>query len=264
MVNVSPVIEPDGSTSAAVAVFSDVTEMKKLDTAKSMFVSLVAHEVKSPLAASEGWLNLVLSGVLKQDAAEERRMLERARLRLRTLRGLVNEILSLTALQTGTLALKRAPVDAAAVLGEIVENEREKAADRRIGITVERDESEPVQLLGDREALGMIYGNLVENAVKYSPDGGQVTVALRREGIYGAVSVADHGIGISPADCERIFEEFYRVRGEATAAIPGTGLGLSLVKRLTELHQGTVSVISTLGHGSEFTVRVPLAAPRPS
>jgi two-component system phosphate regulon sensor histidine kinase PhoR len=259
MVNVSPVIEPDGSTSGVVAVFSDVTEMKKLDTAKSMFVSLVAHEVKSPLAASEGWLNLVLSGVLKQDAAEERRMLERARLRLRTLRGLVNEILSLTAVQTGTFTLKRAPVDAVSVVAEAAENERDRAAERKITITVESDELGPVQLLADREALGMIYGNLVENAVKYSCDGGRVVVRVRRDGIYAAVSVADQGIGIAAADCQKIFDEFYRVRGENTAAIPGTGLGLSLVKRLTELHQGTVSVTSTLGQGSEFTVRIPLA-----
>jgi two-component system phosphate regulon sensor histidine kinase PhoR len=259
MVNVSPVIEPDGSTSGVVAVFSDVTEMKKLDTAKSMFVSLVAHEVKSPLAASEGWLNLVLSGVLKQDAAEERRMLERARLRLRTLRGLVNEILSLTAVQTGTFTLKRAPVDAVSVVAEAAENERDRAAERKITITVESDELGPVQLLADREALGMIYGNLVENAVKYSCDGGRVVVRVRRDGIYAAVSVADQGIGIAAADCQKIFDEFYRVRGENTAAIAGTGLGLSLVKRLTEVHQGTVSVTSTLGQGSEFTVRIPLA-----
>ena len=131
MVNVSPIIEPGGETSGAVAVFSDVTEMKKLDTAKSMFVSLVAHEVKSPLAATEGWLNLILSGMLKHDAAEEHRMLQRALLRVRTLRGMVNELLSLTAIQTGQLLPEEAPVDVAAVVAEVVEANREKAAEKR-------------------------------------------------------------------------------------------------------------------------------------
>ena len=130
MVNVSPVIEPGGETSGAVAVFSDVTEMKKLDTAKSMFVSLVAHEVKSPLAATEGWLNLILSGMLKQDAAEEHRMLQRALLRVRTLRTMVNELLSLTAIQTGNFSLKRAPVDVRALVAEVVESNRERAAEK--------------------------------------------------------------------------------------------------------------------------------------
>jgi len=260
MVNVSPVIEPDGATSGAVAVFSDVTELKKLDTAKSMFVSMVAHEVKSPLAATEGWLNLVLSGMLKHDAAEEHRMIERALVRVRTLRGMVNELLSLTAIQTGNFTLKRVAVDAAAVAAEAVESSREKAAERNIEVAVDREDPGPLSLLADRDALAIIYGNLVENAVKYSRDGGHVRVHVRRDGMYATLRVADDGIGISADDCQRVFEEFYRVRGEHTAGIPGTGLGLSLVKRLAELHEGTVSVTSTLGQGSEFTVRIPISA----
>ena len=137
MVNVSPIIEPGGETSGAVAVFSDVTELKKLDTAKSMFVSLVAHEVKSPLAATEGWLNLVLSGMLKTDPAEERHMLERALLRVKTLRGMVNELISLTAIQTGNFSLKRAPVVVAQVVAEVVsrwQGEGGRAADLAGGV----------------------------------------------------------------------------------------------------------------------------------
>ncbi len=260
MVNVSPVIDPAGGTSGAVAVFSDVTEMKKLDTAKSMFVSLVAHEVKSPLAATEGWLNLVLSGMLKQEPAEEHRMIERALLRVRTLRGMVNELLNLTAIQTGNFSLKRASVDVAAVVREAVEGSRDNAAERGISMVLEgAPTGTATLLLADRDALAMIYGNLVENAVKYSRENGHVTVRVRREGIYVAVSVADDGIGISPEDARKVFDEFYRVRGEQTAAITGTGLGLSLVKRLTELHEGTVTLTSTLGVGSEFTVRIPAA-----
>ncbi|MCX7032259.1 MAG: response regulator, partial [Spirochaetes bacterium] len=109
MVNVSPVLEPDGATSGAVAVFSDITSIKKLETAKSMFVSMVAHEVKNPLAAAEGWLNLVLTGAAKVDRDEERRMLERAMVRMRTLRAMVNELLSLTAIETGRFQLHRVP-----------------------------------------------------------------------------------------------------------------------------------------------------------
>ena len=256
MVKVSPVIEPGGVTTGAVAVFSDVTEMKKLDTAKSMFVSLVAHEVKSPLAATEGWLNLILSGMLKHDAAEEHRMLQRALLRVRTLRTMVNELLSLTAIQTGNFSLKRAPVDVAGVVAEAVEASRERAMEKGIAVAV-LGEGEASRVLADRDALSMVYGNLVENAIKYSREGGHVWVHVGSRGMYVTVAVEDDGLGVSPEDCTKVFDEFYRVRGEHTASIPGTGLGLSLVKRLTELHEGTVTVASVLGEGSEFTVSIP-------
>ena len=258
MVNVSPVIEPGGVTTGAVAVFSDVTEMKKLDTAKSMFVSLVAHEVKSPLAATEGWLNLILSGMLKHDAAEEHRMLQRALLRVRTLRIMVNELLSLTAIQTGNFSLKRSPVDLAGVVSEAVEASREKAMEKGIAVVVlGGGEGKTPRVLADRDALSMVCGNLVENAIKYSRDGGHVWVRVGSRGMYVTVAVKDDGIGMSPEDCAKVFDEFYRVRGEQTASIPGTGLGLSLVKRLTELHEGTVTLVSVLGEGSEFTVSIP-------
>ena len=256
MVNVSPVIEPNGDTSGAVAVFSDVTALAKLDAAKSMFVSLVAHEVKSPLAATEGWLNLVLSGTLKHDAVEERAMIARALLRVRTLRSMVNELLSLTAIQTGHFSLKRAPVEVMEVIADVVDSVRDKAASRNITLSVAPSEA-AARVLADRDALSMIYANLVENAIKYSRDNGHVAVSAGRDGIYVAVNVTDDGIGIGPEDCAKVFDEFYRARNENTAAIPGTGLGLSLVKRLTELHDGTVSVRSVVGAGSEFTVRIP-------
>ena len=267
LVNVSPVIEPSGETSGAVAVFSDVTALAKLDAAKSMFVSLVAHEVKSPLAATEGWLSLVLSGMLKSDAAEEKRMIERALLRVRTLRGMVNELLSLTAIQTGNFALKRAAVKVAEIVAEAVEGQREKAAERSITIELSASDvpagpadAAALNVLADREALSMIFANLVENAVKYSRPHGHVWVTVGRADMYVVVSVRDDGIGISAEDCGRVFDEFYRARTEQTASIPGTGLGLSLVKRLTEMHEGTVGVTSTPGQGSEFVVKLPALA----
>ena len=270
LVNVSPVIEPGGETSGAVAVFSDVTALAKLDTAKSMFVSLVAHEVKSPLAATEGWLSLVLSGMLKQDAAEEKRMIERALLRVRTLRGMVNELLSLTAIQTGNFALTRAAVNVTGILADSVEGQREKAAERAITLELAADTESGAprssdlpafMVLADRDALSMIFVNLVENAVKYTRPHGHVWVTVGRADMYVVVSVRDDGIGMSAEDRAKVFEEFYRARNEQTAAIPGTGLGLSLVKRLTEMHEGAVSVASEPGKGSTFTVKLPALAP---
>jgi signal transduction histidine kinase len=260
MVNVSPVIESGGETSGAVAVFSDITALKKLETAKSMFVSMVAHEVKSPLAATEGWLNLILSGMLSRDPQEERRMIQRSLLRVRTLRAMVNELLNLTAIQTGNFTLKRTPLDIDFIVKEVASSYAERAAEKKITVSVLDDQegqAQPLCVLGDREALSIVISNLIENAIKYGRDGGRVEVASGRSGIYAEVRVKDDGIGMSSTDKEKVFEEFYRARNELTASIPGTGLGLSLVKRLTELHQGTVAVESTLGAGSVFTVRLP-------
>jgi two-component system phosphate regulon sensor histidine kinase PhoR len=260
MANVSPVIEPGGETSGAVAVFRDITELKKLETAKSMFVSMVAHELKSPLAATEGWLNLLLSGLIRNDPEEAKHVIERSHLRVRTLRSLVSELLSLTAIETGNFQLHRSSVDLGAVVRQAVETASEKAAAKRIDLSLDDPaEGSGRTALADREALIVIFSNLIDNAIKYTPEAGGVTVRVDQNGMYGSVTVADTGSGIGAEDLEKIFEEFYRVKNEYTADIPGTGLGLSLVKRLVELHQGQIEVQSTPGRGSVFTVRIPLA-----
>ncbi|MBE3133204.1 MAG: response regulator, partial [Acidobacteria bacterium] len=261
MVNVSPVLDPSGESTGAVAVFRDVTALKKLETAKSMFVSMVAHEVKSPLAAAEGWLNLILSGILKNDPAQERKMIERSLVRMKTLRTMVAELLNLTAIQTGNFTLHRAPVDVSEAVAAAVEPLRERAAERGIEVSVEGAAPVAVpSVLADRESLSMVFSNLVENAIKYGREGGRLAVRIERAGMYASVSVTDDGIGMSPEECGKVFDEFYRARNERTASIAGTGLGLSLVKRLVEMHEGTVSVESALGSGSTFTVRIPVSS----
>ena len=262
MVNVSPVLDAGGESTGAVAVFRDVSALKKLETAKSMFVSMVAHEVKSPLAAAEGWLNLILSGILKSDPVQERKMIERSLLRVKTLRTMVAELLNLTAIQTGNFTLHRAPVDVSEAVAAAVEPLRERAAERGIELSVEGAAPVAVpSVLADREALSMVFSNLVENAIKYGREGGRLAVRIEHAGMYASVSVTDDGIGMSPEDRGKVFDEFYRARNERTASIAGTGLGLSLVKRLVEMHEGTVSVESALGSGSTFTVRIPVSSP---
>jgi two-component system phosphate regulon sensor histidine kinase PhoR len=259
MVNASPVIEPAGVTSGAVAVFRDITALKKLETAKSMFVSMVAHEVKSPLAAAEGWLNLILSGMVKHDPEEEKRIISRSLLRVKTLRGMVSELLNLTAIQTGNFTLRRAPVDVHAIALEAMESQKEKAAEKRISLEAGgADGDGKCAVLADRDALLIVFNNLMENAIKYTPEGGRVFLRTAREGMYMSVAVEDTGIGMTEEDRGKVFDEFFRARNELTANIPGTGLGLSLVKRLTELHQGKVEVSSEPGRGSTFTVSLPV------
>ena len=258
MVNLSPVIEPSAETSGAVAVFRDITELKKLETAKSMFVSMVAHELKNPLAATEGWLNLLLSGLVEHDPKEERHMIERSYLRVKTLRTLVSELLSITAIETGNFQLHRSTVEVAGIVREVVEAARERAVGKGIALTLNEllPEKEKTAL-ADREALLLVFSNLIDNAIKYTPERSTVTIQVSQNGMYVSVSVKDDGVGMKPEELDRIFDEFYRVKNEYTADIPGTGLGLSLVKRLVELHQGQICADSTPGNGSIFKVEIP-------
>lgn len=260
MVNISPVIEANGEISGAVAVFRDITELKKLEAAKSMFVSMVAHELKSPLAATEGWLNLLLSGLIKDDPKEARHVIERSFIRVKTLRTLVAELLNITAIETGNFQLHRSNVNVAAIAQQAVEAAGEKAKGKAIELALNDQSLDRTRTaLADEEALVLIFSNLIDNAIKYTPQGGTIMVRLAQNGMYVSFSVKDTGIGMKAEELDKAFDEFYRIKNEDTLDIPGTGLGLSLVKRLVDLHQGQIEAESTPGAGSVFTVKIPLS-----
>ena len=111
-------------------------------------------------------------------------------------------------------------------------------------------------VLADKDAMFIVFRNLIDNAIKYTPQNGHVTVHVEQNGIYVKVKVKDTGIGMTPEEKSRVFEEFFRAKNDFTAHVPGTGLGLSLVKRLVDMHNGTITVESTVGEGTEFTVCV--------
>jgi len=259
MVNTSPVIEPHGETLGAVAVLRDITALKKLEVAKSMFVSMVAHEVKSPVAAIEGYLDLVLRGEGARNPDRDRKMLERALVRARTVREMVAELLNLTAIEVARFTIKRVPLDLCGVVTEAVDLAKEKAQAKQIELTLSAgDESAHEHVLADKDALLSVFNNLIDNAIKYTPDDGHVAVRVARADSYVTVSVQDDGIGMSPEETERAFDEFFRAKNSRTAQVPGTGLGLTLVKRLVEIHHGRLSVESAVGKGSTFSVALPV------
>ena len=263
MVSVSPLADAAGgaagAAAGAVAVLHDITALKALETAKSMFIGLVAHEVKRPLAVVEGYLQLVLSD-MAGPPEKVRELLERSLLRAKTLRELVGEMMNISAIETGRFNLKREPLDLFAVLSEVLEMAREKAREKNIEVIDGRGAAGALPVLADREAMRSVFDNLLDNAIKYTPAGGRVTLTAAADGNY--VRAADTGIGMTEAEREKLFEEFYRVHNEFTARIPGTGLGLSLARRLVEMHHGSIAVASQSGAGSTFTVSIPLEGDR--
>jgi signal transduction histidine kinase len=257
MVNASSVLEPGGEILGAVIVLRDITALKKLETAKSMFVTMVAHEVKNPLSAIEGYLSQILDGTI-EDQETVRSTIGKAVARAEALRLMVSELMNLRAIEVQQFVLKRFPLDIKETVAQSIASLADKAEKCGIELCCEYESnSSPCRILGDNGALTSVFSNLIDNAIKYTPAPGKVVVKTSHDGFYVKVAVQDTGIGMTPEEKERVFEEFFRAKNEQTAMIPGTGLGLSLAKRLVELHNGRISVQSAPGKGSEFVVSLP-------
>jgi len=261
MVNASPVIDDNGRVLGGLVLLRDITALKKLAAAKSMFVSMVAHELKSPLAAVEGLLDIVLYENGKVSPERERNLVERALLKTTTLRQLIDELMSLRALEAGRFALSRSALNLQDVLAEVLEACREKADRHSITLASNLETSRQVpDVFADRDAMKSIFTNIIDNAIKYTARGGSVSVDTAHNDQYMTITIQDNGIGMDPEEQEKIFEEFFRARNEFTAGIPGTGLGLSLTKHLIDMHHGKIRVESSPGKGSVFTVCIPLVS----
>lgn len=259
MVNISPIFELNGEFSGAIMVLRDITALKKLETAKSMFVSMVAHEIKNPLAAVESYLDLILHGLTKGDPEKELHMIGRSLMRIRTLRKMVVELMNLTAMETGNFVIKRSPVDICEVTAHAVESFRDQVEEKNITLRLDCKRVEKmVKVLADRDTMSIVFTNLIDNAIKYTPRNGHINIFVEQNGIYARVKVKDDGVGMTAQEKEKIFDEFFRAKNRYTANIPGTGLGLSLVKRILEMHQGKIELETAPQKGSVFTVSIPL------
>jgi len=214
--------------------------------------SVLAHELKAPLAAVEGYLRIIRDRSAGADEAAYRRMLERSLIRTEGMRKLIGDLLDMTRIESGRKRRDFADVDVADVARMAIETAMPEAVGRRI--TVVLDAEPPVTMNADRGELEIILNNLVSNAVKYNRDGGSVRVAVRREGGAVVVAVSDTGIGMTKDDAARLFGEFVRIKTEKTRDILGSGLGLSIVRKLAILYGGDVSVTSEPDVGSTFTV----------
>jgi signal transduction histidine kinase len=231
--------------------------IRSAERAKSQYMRKVAHELKEPLAAIQMLLRTVLDGFAGEFPERSRNFMERAERRARELSLVTQDLLTLSRAREG-----RATVDATAVrpdeLVEAVVGALQEAA-ARAGVTVATEISpglNPVE--GDPAGLQQLVGNLVSNGIRYTPRGGRVTIRLLDTEGKLRIEVADTGIGIPAEDLHRVFDEFYRSANAREHTGDGTGLGLSIVKAVVEQHGGTVSVESTVGQGTTFTVELPV------
>ena len=254
-VGVSP-FTGGGAGMGAVILLSDITEAWKAEQERLRFVSMVAHELKSPLSAILNYLNVILTGMFDGDPAKVREMLERCKIRGEALLDLVRDLLYINRRETGPVRREAEDLDLCAVLGEQVAFFAVQTERRGIVVKV-RCEAPRAMVRADRADLDRIFMNLLSNAIKYNRDGGTLEVRIADAADGWTVAVTDSGIGMSESEREGLFREFYRVKNEKTAGIPGTGLGLVTVKRVLSDYGAKIAVASKPGKGSTFTVTFP-------
>lgn len=240
-----------------VLVLWDISHYKKLDTLKSEFVSTVSHDLRSPLTLMRGYATmLTMVGATNEQQREfVRKILDSVDQMAR----LVDNLLDLGRIEAGVgLNLERLPLEP--VLQDVAESLRPQAANKQIALRVQLDDGmEPVEV--DPTLFRQAVANLVDNAIKYTPAGGSVTLRAFQADGRQTVRVEDTGLGIAPTDQARLFERFYRARRKETLREKGTGLGLAIVKSIVEQHGGRVSLESRLGAGSAFTLEIPVRQP---
>ena len=216
------------------------------------FVRTLGHELKAPLNAVEGYLQLIKDRKLGDDPAAYSEMLGRSLVRLEGMRKLIADLLDLTQIESGQKNRRITELDVAEVARAGIETQLPEAGPR--GIVLELHTNGPVPLIADRGEVEMVLNNLLSNAVKYNRDRGRVDVTLHRGEGQVTISVADTGIGMTPQETSKLFGEFMRMRNEKTASILGSGLGLSIIKKLAALYGGEATVESTPDVGSTFSV----------
>ena len=250
-------IRERGATVGAVAVFHDVTELKRLESVRQEFVANVSHELRTPLTAIKGYAETLRDGGLRdpETAAEFVRVIHRHAERLRAL---IEDLLDLAAVEQGEARLKPAVVRARDVVAQAEGLVRPAAEARGQTLVIDLPADLP-DILADRDRLAQILINLLDNAVKFTPEGGRVTLSGKMADGRVVLAVSDNGVGIPPGDLPRIFERFYRVGRSRDRREGGTGLGLAIAKHLTQAMGGTIEVESVQGSGTTFRVSLPSA-----
>jgi signal transduction histidine kinase len=254
-----PVLGERRECLGAVVNFVDISGLKSLDRLKSEFVAKVSHELRSPLATIHEQLAHVIEDMMDEAFRSDKHILGRAKEKTQGLIHLIGDLLDLSRIEEGEICHQPREVHPAALLEEIVTFLRARAEAKNQTLELAIDGALPA-LTADPIGLESVFGNLISNAINYTPDGGRVRVAAEVSGIHLRVQVIDTGFGIEARHLDKIFERFYRVKDDNTRYITGTGLGLPIVKGLVESLGGIIQVESTPGEGSTFEVRIPVAA----
>jgi two-component system, OmpR family, phosphate regulon sensor histidine kinase PhoR len=240
-----------------VTVIHDITALKKMDQMKSDFVSMVAHEIKSPMNSVLALVKVIRDGLAGDLTEKQQEMLGRVSEKIKGLADLAAELLDLSRIESGLITIEKERLKVEPLLRGQVGFYEAKAAEKKIHLSLDPlPELPPV--LANKRSIEEVISNLITNAIRYTPEGGCITLSACVEKGYARISVKDTGFGIGKEDLDRIFERFYRVKNDQTRFITGTGLGLAIVKSIVDAHNGMIKVESEIGKGSTFHVDLPV------
>ena len=249
----------NGNDDGVVAVFHDITDMKYVEEMRRDFVANVSHELRTPVSVIKGYAEtLMLDGVLASEPERSTRFVEIIHKHAERLTTLINDILTLSCLEAREAALELNAMDIVGTINKSCTLLSAHAAEKNIGIDIKVTGDLPRALI-DQGRLEQVLVNLIDNAIKYTPEGGAVRIHAEREDATIRISVRDTGIGIPAKDLPRIFERFYRVDEGRGRDQGGTGLGLAIAKHIVQLHGGELTVISVPGKGSTFSFTLRIA-----
>ncbi|MCU0597958.1 MAG: ATP-binding protein [Desulfobacterales bacterium] len=248
-----------GRNLGTVTVLHDITTLKKIDQLKSDFVSMVAHEIKSPLNSILMQLKVVMDGLAGDLTEKQKEILFRTSDKIKALTMLSSDLLDLSKIESGLINQEKEEFNIAELVRRQVDFYAEQAKAKSLELTM-RETDPSIRIVGNKTNIEEVVSNLITNAIRYTPEGGKIKASVEKDKNYARIQVSDTGFGIPEEDLSRIFDRFYRVKNEKTRFINGTGLGLAIVKSIVEAHQGTITVSSKTDQGSTFSVSLPITS----
>ncbi len=241
-----------------ITVLHDVTSERKNAKMKSDFVSMVSHEIRSPMNSLLMQLKNISDGLAGDVTDKQKEILGRASDKILALNNLVTDLLDLSRIESGLIAHEKEKIDIAELLSEQLQFHSPYAGEKNIQIHLDMADHLP-SLFANRGNMDEVFSNLITNAIKYSLNDGHITISALLENDYLKTEVSDSGFGIDEENLNKIFSRFYRVKDQNTRKIQGTGLGLSIVKSIVDSHHGKISVKSTINKGTTFTILLPIS-----
>jgi two-component system, OmpR family, phosphate regulon sensor histidine kinase PhoR len=236
----------------SIGIFNDITRLEQLENIRQEFLSNVSHELRTPLTSILAFVETLEDGAI-EDEENNLRFLEIIRKNGERMQRLIDDIAELSSIEAGKTSIEPKPINLFALVNEIFTNLSNKSEK----IILQNNTADKIEVLADRFRLEQMLTNLIDNAIKFNRPNGSVTVSHKSNETKDFISVEDTGEGIAEEHLPRIFERFYRTDKARSREIGGTGLGLAIVKHLALLHNGEVSVASTIGKGTIFTIELP-------
>ncbi|MBN1847154.1 MAG: response regulator [Deltaproteobacteria bacterium] len=252
----APALGPDNQVVGTVTVLEDITPFKQLDEMKSDFVNMVAHELRSPLAAIRQQNSVILEGLAGPLQEKQKALLDRVIQKIDTLLDLINDLLDIATIEAGKTVQRQIPLDVSQIMENMVALMSAKAQEKDIQLACSCQNMKTI--FADPKGIEEVFSNLITNAINYSPSHGKVEVTAEGLNEYMEIKVMDTGFGIPPDELPKIFDKFYRVKHPQTRQVMGTGLGLAIVKGIVEAHNGTIEVESTPDQGTTFKILLPI------